>query len=68
MNQIQIGNYTTDDGEDYTCVWYPKRKEATAWGPTSEHGSAAADRFTVEAENIEEARKKLKEVIGPGHF
>ena len=68
MNQIPIGNYTTDDEEDYTCVWYTGRKESNAWGPKSEHVSAASDRFTVEAENIEEAKEKLKEKIGPGHF
>ena len=68
LNQKQIGNYTTDDGENYTCVWYQGRKEAKAWGPTSEHGSAASDRFTVKAENMKEAKKKLKKVIGPGNF
>lgn len=68
MNQKEIGNYTTDNEDDYTCVWYPSQREAIAWGPTSVQGSAAGPRFIVKTKNKEEAKKKLKEAIGPGHF
>jgi len=60
MNQVQIGNYTTDNGEDYSCVWYPEQKEATAWGPTFPYVSVGSGKcaFTGKAESIDEEKER----------
>lgn len=67
---IYLGIYQTKDGKEYDCNYIPADKIAEAIGPLPEPGQFGSRgvAFEVRAESEQEARQKLVEAIGPGHW
>ena len=67
---IRLGNYHTESGEDYDCIFYPERKEAIAVGPIDclNKSQARGPKFSVKATSEREAKEKLANKIGKGNF
>jgi len=67
---IELGIYQTLDGKEYDCHFLPEGKVAQAIGPLPE-GDQIGSRgvaLEVSAETEQEAKQKLAEAIGPGHW
>lgn len=65
----RLGEYHTQDGEHYDCIFYPKKKIAKAIGPLPKFGiGSRGPKVEVTAESEEEARRKLSERLGPGNY
>ena len=67
---INIGLYKTDDGTTYDCHYIPKDKLGQAIGPLPPAGQTGARgvAYTVNANNVMEAKQRLSDQIGTGHF
>ncbi|MBW1939814.1 MAG: hypothetical protein JRI32_02295 [Deltaproteobacteria bacterium] len=67
---IKLGIYRTTAGKCYDCHFIREKKVAQAVGPLPEPGNIGGQGVTIEvnADSKEEAREKIAEAIGPGHF
>lgn len=67
---IDLGLYQTKDDKEYDCHFHPDDKIAHAVGSFPEPGQVGSRdvAFKVRAESEQEAKHKLAEAIGPGHW
>jgi hypothetical protein len=67
---IELGNYRAKNGKDYLCFFSPDKKIAKAKDPLAKSVQSRflGTKFEVKAESEQEAKQKLAEKIGPGHW
>jgi|GEM_PF-3244627 len=65
---IFIGDYYTPEKYRYECYFHPREISALAIGPVPPEGDRVGIAYQVDARDIQEARKRLQVLIGPGHF
>jgi Sec-independent protein translocase protein TatA len=65
-----LGIFSTQDGKQYDCNYFPNEKEVVAIGPLPPpgHVGAIGEAFTDKAETEADARSKIAGALGPGSF
>lgn len=67
---VIIGEYQTEDGREYICLFHPDEQYAEAVGPFPKPLQEATRRTVLVkvAPNVEKAKLLLEKSLGPGHW